>query len=82
MSIVEFWMNRIRQANPIVAAVALKIATDSALDPAYEVETAIVSKLAEWNVSEDHQAARALRYAIIFYQEDIAASSGNGAGQV
>lgn len=76
--LASFWMQRIKAANPIVAAVALKIATDSALDPTYEVEAAIVGKLAEWNVSADHQAARALRYAVIYYQEDIAASSRAG----
>ena len=57
--LASFWMQRIKAANPIVAAVALKIATDSALDPAYNVEAVIISKLAEWNVSADHQAARA-----------------------
>jgi len=72
-AITTIWMNRIKAANPILAAVALGIATQSTLDPAYNADDAIRAKLAEWEADAASQTGRALRYAVIYYQEDVAA---------
>lgn len=73
MGIAEFWMNRIKAANPILAAVAYRIAENSEADPTYNTDAAITAKLAEWNIPADSATARGFSFAVIFYQEEIAA---------
>lgn len=73
MGIAEFWMNRIKAANPILAAVAYRIAEQSEADATFDTDTAITAKLAEWNISADSPTARGFKFAIVFYQEEIAA---------
>ena len=80
-SIATVWMNRIRAANPLITGVALGIATQAALDEHYSADTAIRAKLNEWNEAPNSQTSRALRYAVLYFQEQLAASSGNGVGQ-
>lgn len=75
-SIVTFWMDRIKVANPIVAAIALDIARQSSQDVGYDAEAAIQAKLAEWQESADSRTGRALRFAVIYYQEDVRAKAG------
>lgn len=73
MGIAEFWMNRIKAANPILAAIAYRIAEQSEADATFNTDTAIAAKLAEWNISADSATARGFKFAVVFYQEEIAA---------
>lgn len=72
-SIATIWINRIRAANPILAAIAQDIARQSVEQPGYDAEAAIAAKLDEWKESPDSQMGRALGFAVIFYQEDFLA---------
>jgi hypothetical protein len=76
ISIATEWMNRIKAANPVLAAVALYIARQSCVNADFDTETSIKAKLGEWKIDEGTQTARALRFAVIYYQEDIRAKAG------
>lgn len=73
--LATYWMNRIIAANPTLAAIAKHIAEQSAADATYSADDAIIAKLDEWHEPHDGQTARALHYAVIYYQEDIAAKN-------
>lgn len=73
MGIAEFWMNRIKAANPILAAVAYRIAEQSESEPLFDTDAAISAKLAEWNIPADSPTGRGFSFAVIYYQEEIAA---------
>ena len=74
-SIATIWMNHIKAADPVLAAIALQIARQSDADVTFDFEAAIAAKLAEWKESPAGQKGNALRYAVIYYQEDIAAAN-------
>lgn len=75
-SIATVWMNRIKAADPVLAAVAMGIAEQSAASPDFDADAAIAAKLAEWKFDPGSQSGRAFSYAVIYYQEDIAARRG------
>jgi hypothetical protein len=72
-SIVTFWIQRIKAADPVLVAVAFGIAQQSAQDANYNVDAAVAAKLAEWKVEPESQMGRALNFAVINYQEDLQA---------